>query len=64
MDKFNEQKKQLREGNHTSVAEMLIELVDLTNDNRELKKQNNKLSYELERCKMENKGMKNAHQEM
>ena len=41
---------------------MLDELMDLTNENKELKKQNNKLSFELEKSKMENQGMRRAHQ--
>ena len=36
--------------------------MDLTNENKELKKQNNKLSFELEKSKMENQGMRRAHQ--
>ena len=61
MEKFEEQKRQLRAANHTSVAEMMEELLDLAADNKELKKQNNKLNYELEKSRLECQGVRRAH---
>ena len=38
MERFDEQKRKLREANHTDVTELIEELLDLSADNRQLKK--------------------------
>ena len=61
MEKFEEMKGELRQANHTSVKELFEELLDLADENRQVKKKNNKLSYELEKGKMEFEGITKAH---
>ena len=63
MEKFEEMKVELREANHTSVKELFSELLDLAEENRQVKKKNNKLCYELEKGKMEYEGIQKAHKE-
>ena len=43
------------------MKELFEELLDLVDENRQVKKKNNKLSYELEKGKMEFEGITKAH---
>ena len=56
-------RSQLRDANHTSVKELFEELLDLADENRKVKKNHNKLSYELEKSKMQCEGIQKAHRQ-
>lgn len=47
MQKFEVMKSQLRSVNHTSVKDLVEEIEELADDNKNLKKQNNQITYDL-----------------
>ena len=45
MEKFETMKKQLQSVNHASVKDLIEEIEDLAEENRELRKNNNQITY-------------------
>ena len=53
MGKFNEMKQHLHSVNHSNTKELIDELRCLTEENKALKMENNKLEYDLEKSRQE-----------
>lgn len=53
MEKFETMKSQLRSVNHATVQDLVEEIEELAEQNKSLKKNNNQITFELQKAKME-----------
>ena len=63
MGNFNEMKKHLHSVNHSNTKELIDELRCLTDENKALKMENNKLEYDLEKSRSEANRLKKGKEE-
>lgn len=54
-------KNHLRSVNHESVLELIEQIEDLNEENKNLRKNNNSITYQLEKFKEECKKIKKVH---
>lgn len=60
MQKFEVMKAQLRTVNHISVKDLVDEIEELSDENKNLKKHNNQITYELEKCRFDHQRVSKA----
>ena len=60
MERFNVMKEELFRVNHTTPKELIVELEDTVAQNKELKRENNRISFELEKYKAQCNRLKKA----